>query len=90
MAPKRKSDQIDLDLTTSTDENDPAIVPTKRPRKSVEPSNSSLGKEKSTKPQVWQEVKLDREDEVRNIITRLSLPGLLNVLVSRLQGSVPV
>ena len=66
--------RLTLIFTTSTDENNQAIVPTKKPRKSdapVEPSNSSLGgkgKEKGTKPQFWQEVKLDREDEVKYVI----------------------
>jgi hypothetical protein len=79
MAPKRKSDQVDLDLTVaqSVDESSQAVAPTKRARKSnttEDPSTASTsetkGKEKSTKPQSWQELNLDGEDEVRNLITR--------------------
>jgi hypothetical protein len=63
------------------DENNQAVAPTKKPRKldaPVDPSSSTSdknGQEKSTKPQSWQEVKLDGEDEVKNIMTRFSPRG---------------
>ena len=99
MAPKRKSDQVDLDLTGtySMDENNQAVAPTKKPRKldasNVDPSSSTSdknGKEKSTKPQSWQDVKLDGEDEVKNIMARFSPQGHWQFVFSCLQGSIPV
>jgi hypothetical protein len=93
MAPKRKSDQVDLDLTVadSVDENSQAVAPKKRARKSDtigDPSAASSaetkGKEKSTKPESWREVNLDGEDEVRNLITRIQLSRLLTVNAPRI------
>lgn len=70
MAPKRKSDQVDLDLTTTVDENNQDIAPTKKARKSDASStltSETKGKEKSTQPESWKDMRLDGEDEVRNI-----------------------
>lgn len=98
MPSKRKSDQVDLDLTTSRseDENNLIIAPVKKARTSsgasIDPSSSTSekGKEKSTKPQSWMDINLDRDDDVRISFTSVNPNSSHRQIVFRLQGSIPV
>ena len=70
MAPKRKSDAAELDF--HTEDNDQAFgsISNKARKSNGSVDATASRKEEPRKPQSWQDVKLDGEDEVSNKMTR--------------------